>query len=498
MRRWVRFVLGSVVILLILFAATGFAALSIVRVPQTGGSATISFGDRSLFINPLLASTDTDAAATSLLFRGLTTRSMSGSIVPSLAKSWTITSSGRVFTFHLAPGLRWQNGARITSADVAYTIRLLSTPTFPSHDTIWDGVRASTPSPQTVVIRLPAPDYTFLQQTTVGVVPAQYAHSSWPVGSGTFRLNAITPAAIQLTPANDETQAALHLSSVVIRQGPDSGSALLHCRRTIAPHLPPGAVPSTRMLGLELNLHSFTDVAVRRALLAAVGHNSGLAFLSPTPRWPSPEVASPYKSLNPAQLLRSAGWRLQSGSWVRGHQLLRVVLAEPWSSSLSAFNAAIKSAWSKLHVPVQVKRYSFPDFVRSALYRGAFDAALVEWNFGSPDYDPGAYWQSGAGLNFAHLKSTRIDQLSAEVRRAASLNRRDVLRHAIGAWLLRNGVAAGLGLDGYDCRVSPSLHDFHLPAVVSDAGGLVLSAPQWYDRYTYKLRNPTWILHHLP
>jgi ABC-type transport system substrate-binding protein len=498
MGRWGRYILWGTIIVVVLFAATGFAALSIVRVPQSGGTATISFGDRSLFINPLLASTDTDTAVTFLLFRGLTQRSLSGQIVPGLAESWSVTKGGKAYTFRLRHGLHWQNGSGLTSADVGYTLRLLASSTFPTHDTVWSGVRVSTPDAHTVVIRLPNPDYTFLQQTTVGIVPNQYAHSSWPVGSGSFNLKTVAPTAIQLTTAKDETQAALHLSGVIIREGSSPGKPTVSCRRTVGPRLPAGAVPSTRMLGLEFNVHSLPDTVTRRALLAAIGHYSGLTFLSPTPGWPAPQVSSPFKSSNPATLLRAGGWRLQGGSWRRSHKTLRVVLAEPWSPSLSVFNRDIRSALSRIHVQVQIKKYSFAEFIRSALYRGAFDAALVDWNFGSPDYAPAVYWHSGGALNFARLKSPSIDGLTAQIPRSATMSRRDAIRSQIGDWLLRNAVAAGVGPDGYSCRVTSSLHDFHLPTLVSDAGELLLSAPQWYLHYTYKLRNPTWILHRLP
>ncbi len=44
-------------------------------------------------------------------------------IVPSLAKSWEVSSDGLSYTFHLRDGLRFSNGSALTAEDVLYTIR---------------------------------------------------------------------------------------------------------------------------------------------------------------------------------------------------------------------------------------------------------------------------------------------------------------------------------------------------------------------------------------
>ena len=48
-------------------------------------------------------------------------------IAPSLAKTWEISEDGRTYAFTLQEGVRFSNGAALTSADVGYTLRRLLT-----------------------------------------------------------------------------------------------------------------------------------------------------------------------------------------------------------------------------------------------------------------------------------------------------------------------------------------------------------------------------------
>src|ERR1700689_1993082 len=50
----------------------------------------------------------------------LVTAANNGSIEPGLATSWTISSNGLIYTFHLKPGVKFTDGPPLNAAAVAY------------------------------------------------------------------------------------------------------------------------------------------------------------------------------------------------------------------------------------------------------------------------------------------------------------------------------------------------------------------------------------------
>lgn len=57
------------------------------------------------------------------LFEGLTTIGPHGSVVPGVAKSWTVSKTGLVWVFHLRSNARWSNGKPVTAHDFVFAWR---------------------------------------------------------------------------------------------------------------------------------------------------------------------------------------------------------------------------------------------------------------------------------------------------------------------------------------------------------------------------------------
>lgn len=56
------------------------------------------------------------------VYEGLVQISPENKLVPCLAESWTVSADGKTYTFHLRPGVKFQNGQPVTADDVAYSL----------------------------------------------------------------------------------------------------------------------------------------------------------------------------------------------------------------------------------------------------------------------------------------------------------------------------------------------------------------------------------------
>lgn len=140
-------------------------------VPARGGMLTEGVIGAPSTLNPILATTPTDKAVSTLIFAGLLKTMSDGSVVPELAESYSVSPDGTVYTFILRKG-SFSNGKPFTSADVAFTISLLQNTALNTNQALyWGDVEVQTPNESTVSITLPAPRTDFLQRATIGIVP---------------------------------------------------------------------------------------------------------------------------------------------------------------------------------------------------------------------------------------------------------------------------------------------------------------------------------------
>src|SRR5689334_10001151 len=181
--------------------------------PKAGGSIVTTFKDDLPTLDPAVGYDWQNWTVIKSLFDGLMDyKPGTTELVPDLAESFTISDDGKTYTFKLRPGLKFQNGRALTSADVRYSIERAVNPktqcpgagyfsTISGYDDVAAGKTTSlaglaTPDDMTVVFTLTRPDATFLHIMAINfafVVPkeevekygADFGHH--PVGAGTFK-----------------------------------------------------------------------------------------------------------------------------------------------------------------------------------------------------------------------------------------------------------------------------------------------------------------------
>lgn len=188
---------------LIVFAASGIIFLSssfllalayinenTAIIPVDGGKYTEGVLGQPVFINPILAVSDTDRDLTELLFDNLS----------DMAESYKEDESGKIWRYRIKDGIYWHDGQSVTSDDIIFTIELIQNPD--SHSLLfsnWSGVIVSRISEREVEFKISNP-YVFFKNNIedlkplpkhifATIPPANIKLSNYnlePIGNGPF------------------------------------------------------------------------------------------------------------------------------------------------------------------------------------------------------------------------------------------------------------------------------------------------------------------------
>jgi len=221
---------------------TGLSAIA-AETPTRGGTAVIAVVADPGHFNPGITTGSNVHAVADSMFNGLVALDRELKPVPDLAASWTISDDSTVFTFSLAPGVRWHDGAPLTSADVKFTFEDVL---FKYHARTKASLgamvgRIETPDDQTVVFRLKKPYGALLQGLDVTEAPILPKHlflsgdpnlnpaNLKPVGTGPFRFGQYRAGeGVTLVRNPDYFKPGLpYLDKLVIRVIPDANTRLL-------------------------------------------------------------------------------------------------------------------------------------------------------------------------------------------------------------------------------------------------------------------------------
>ena len=89
-------------------------------------------------LDPHTSTSNTEANIVAALFEGLVIFAPDGkTVLPGAAERWDISPDGKVYTFHLRPGLKWSNGDPLTSEDFLYSFRRIIVPKLASEMAVY-------------------------------------------------------------------------------------------------------------------------------------------------------------------------------------------------------------------------------------------------------------------------------------------------------------------------------------------------------------------------
>lgn len=441
-------------------------------VPTVGGEYREGILGQPRFINPLLATTDTDKALVRLVFSGLYKYDGNGQVVPDLAESMpTISENQRQYIVKLRQNAKWHNDQPVTAEDVVFTFKTLQDT---QYDSPLRSQLASTLAEKTddftVTFTLKDASAPFIHNLTLPLIsksvwenvsPDEFAMSEAnlkAVGSGPYlirELNKLPDGSMQSMKLEsfsnfythqayldtirlffytnyDDILEALHGKQI---QGfgfvPFDQSFFLdrNKKNLVTRDLP---LPQYQAVFFNLNNKILADRYVRVALLYATNKDelianvyNGNARAIAGPILPE-QVAdvdnkSYYFPEEAKKLLDDAGWKYDEAAGVRkkGNQALEfTITTNDFALNVKAAET-LKAQWEAVNAKVNLNTLPTKELTETRIRPRQFDALVFAQNIGA-DPDPFVFWHSSQvknpGLNLTGFSNATADKLINDAR----------------------------------------------------------------------------------
>ncbi|HSZ08618.1 MAG TPA: peptide ABC transporter substrate-binding protein [Steroidobacteraceae bacterium] len=368
------------------------------------------------------------------LYEGLTSESPSGEVIPGVAESWTLDSTGTQYTFHLRTDARWSNGHQVRAQDFVASWQRTVDPKFgsPTADDlrlisragdILSGKAAPSAlgvtaySDSTLVVKLERPAAYFPQilahPSAFPIYSEATARTHSPkdwISNGPYTLAAWQPATgIDLT-ANPQywDHNNVHIKSVSYKFIPNDSSQYAGYRAgeiDVTDIVPANALPTLRQgypsqliiapflatayYGINLTQEKLSNVALRQALAMAIdrkrlveslgfGQSGAYGFVPPGTADYTPQSWD-WKTLADAERIAEAR-RLYAQAGFSTTKPLRLRVLFNTNEVIQRTAVVIAAMWREvLGIEVELTAEEFKVFLQSRHDTSRWDVARLAW-----------------------------------------------------------------------------------------------------------------------
>ena len=436
------------------------------EVPAFGGTLKEGIIGSPRFINPILAQTDAERSAVSLIFTGLMRYDEKGKLAPALLEKYEISENGLEYTITLKENLKWSDGKKITADDILFTIQLAKNPLAQSPKRAsWEGVEANKIDERTVHFRLQRVYAPFLDNLTLGIIPRHLWEKVPPsqivfsklnteaAGAGPYNIKSIerdnlgSITSITLSANKHFVFGKPNIKTIVLKfyeneegairdlksgsidsfggMSPKYAKELLD-KKTIY------AIDLQRVIGIFLNQgkhKSLSQKDVRRALNLAISKQNLIE-----------EILGNYgKPINgplPENIARSEGSQnfdqeLARSLIEKNAKDLKLDITTANAPELVDIANFIKKSWEEIGILVEIKTFALADLEQLVIGPRRYDAFLYGEEIVGENPDPFAFWHSSQrthpGYNISLYANSKVDKLLEEVREEQNKEKREKL-----------------------------------------------------------------------
>lgn len=529
-------------VLLVLFVTSAFYSVGKLytnytsEVAAEGGSYREGIIGQPRFINPLLATTDTDRSIVKLVFAGLYKLDSNGLVVPDMAENMpAISENGQEYTVKIKTNAQWHDGTPVTSDDIVFTIQTLQNSEFNSpRRSEWQSTTVEKVDNNTILFKLNTPSAPFLNNLTLPIISKKYWESVSPadfvlsqgnieaVGSGPYVIKEVrkstqgTVQSVHLESFSDYHNRPAYISSVKLNFYEDIEGILnaIHGKQIDGFGFSPFDesvrldednnefkitqldLPQYQAVFFNTSNKLFSDVRVRKALqtgtdiqtiINTVYNGQGQPLNGPILRQhvaglPTPVITTDIE--NAKAQLEAAGWITDSSTNIRkknGTELAFTLSTNNFS--LNTKTAELLAAqWQKLGVKVTLNIQPTKELTENAIRPRKYDALLFAQKLGA-DPDPFLFWHSSQvknpGLNLSLYANTTADKIISEARAATDKTIRDEKYRQFQDVISADAPAIFLVQNVFSYAMTEEINGISLSSL-SDTTARFYDLPNWY------------------
>lgn len=161
--------------------------------PATGGTYKEAVIGQLNFLNPIMASSDIDKSVSGLLFSSLVKFDDNKKMIMDAAEDVEISPDGLQYTFTIRDNIYFSDGAKLTVADIIYTLNSIKDPAMQSPlYGQWKDVEVAQGDNDKIIFKLPKAYGPFIYNFDFGILPSYLSSDQFAkniAGSGPYKFS---------------------------------------------------------------------------------------------------------------------------------------------------------------------------------------------------------------------------------------------------------------------------------------------------------------------